>query len=110
MPLWNNKDESDADKPKNLLDSEKSEVFGIDGGEVGQEPSIAHQGWVKKRTRIRQPGNVVSTQYEVLVAINMQRGYDNDDDTFPELNSWYTLEESEWFGLTEQEYFDMAAQ
>jgi hypothetical protein len=40
----------------------------------------------------------------------MQRGYDNDDDTFPELNSWYTLEESEWFGLTEQEYFDMAAQ
>ena len=45
-------------------------IIGADVAETqaASPGSITHAGWIKKTTRVRQPGSVSSTYYETLVA------------------------------------------
>lgn len=93
MPMWTNTDGTNDDKPKYVRnnpvydDAQAGDtsgtgidnVFGADPDEVAAN-NIAHSGWVLKKTKVRQPGNVSSVQYEVLVALSgMTSTLDHDE-------------------------------
>lgn len=82
MPLWGNKDQ-DADKPKYLNVSDKTDTIFVDTDEIGSEATralgIRSAGWVLRKSKIDSDGNERFFS-ETLVAMSRTAAEAGDTD------------------------------